>query len=135
MTQKINVIPAPGLLVLDETTGQPFPSAEKRPQGTRVVLTSYVHKRLACGDLLEAPAAENIEVVSEGGQHVDHVEVDEETLARLRAGEGVVTPLPGTAPPSDGLGTPLEDAPSPAPEHQPEQPEEAPARKPSKKDK
>lgn len=134
--KKINVTPAPGLLVLDPSTGQPLPSAEKRPLGTRVELTSYWHKRVACGDVTEVPPpsaeSENVEVSSESGQRVDHVDVDEETLARLRAGEGVVTPLPGTTPPSDGSEAPSDDAPIPANEDQLEQPEEAPARKPKK---
>lgn len=65
-TTKITVVPAPGLLVLDPATGQPLPSAEKRPKGTRVQPSTYWHKRVASGDvqqLLEpaaAPEAANV---------------------------------------------------------------------------
>lgn len=54
---KLFVTPATGLLVLDPATGQPLPSAEARPKGTRVVVDTYWHKRLASGDVVQvAPA-------------------------------------------------------------------------------
>lgn len=50
-TAKITVIPAAGRLVMNPVTGQPLPSAEARPQGTRLPLNTYWHKRLASGDV------------------------------------------------------------------------------------
>lgn len=55
---KITVIPAPGLLVMNPATGQPLPSSQERPAGTKVPLSSYWHKRVACGDAINITAAE-----------------------------------------------------------------------------
>lgn len=109
--KKINVTPAPGLLVLDPSTGQPLPSAEKRPQGTRVELTSYWHKRVACGDVTEVPppSAEKTEDSPDGSASAAAGSASEDTASE-----------PTSSAPEDP---------------QPEQPEEAPARKPFKKDK
>ena len=57
MTQrKITIVPREGLLVLDPRTGQPLPPGEKQPQGTRVPLTTYWHKRLRAKDVEEVKA-------------------------------------------------------------------------------